>query len=263
MINNFVYIITEGVLDVTFLVQILRTYYGGKVLRKRSDLPEKAALWLSSFKWPAGENITRRAVPAPAFLQFERKNRFMGIRNAEGLSNIKKTVTADMTAFSRMQWKPEIFAIILDSDDIPPAKRFTDFISLLQEHEYPIPSDLEEIAESEKLRSGIFALPGNKQAGTLENLLLPLATHRFPSLTSAATKYVENWLETEEANLKDFREVRLPSGRKKAILSSMTSLLKPAKPIIASLEDQKWLPETPEICPSMKPFLYFLGSLLR
>jgi hypothetical protein len=261
--KTFVYVVTEGVLDVTFLVQILCAYCGGRVLRKKSDLPEKASLWLSSFKWPAGENIARRAVPAPAFLQFEETGCFMGIRNAEGLSNIQKTVSADMIAFSRMQWEPETFAIILDSDDIPPAKRFAEFLPLLHKHNYPLPSDLEEIAESEKLRSGIFAFPGKKREGTLEDLLLPLAAHRFPSLAHAATRYVEDWLRTDHATLQDFKEARLPSGRKKAILSSMTSLLKPAKPIIASIEDQKWLPETPETCLELEPFLRFLKSLLQ
>lgn len=60
----------------------------------------------------------------------------------------------------------------------------------------------------------------------------------------------------------DFKELHRPAAKSKAVLSSMTALLKPGKSIIASLEDQDWIPDEFEQCDTLVPFLRFLKELL-
>jgi hypothetical protein len=65
--RRFVYLITEGVLDVVFLTEIMRHRYSLAVVARKADLEIEAAKWLDHFKWPVGEDISRMAVPAPVF----------------------------------------------------------------------------------------------------------------------------------------------------------------------------------------------------
>ncbi|MEI7673621.1 MAG: DUF3226 domain-containing protein [Deltaproteobacteria bacterium] len=259
--SNFIYIIAEGVLDVVVIAQVLRRGFEATIVEQKLDLPTQAQNWLDTFKWPINDNIARRAVPAPAFVKSD--TFIVGLRNAQGLTNIKRTVNADMEAFLRMKWQPTAMGVILDADTEPPANRFADFATFLHAKGYPNPVNLDIVARSNGLRAGVFAFPGQGQPGTLEDVLLPLAAARFPDLSQHAYNYVNAWfLTTFALNHTDFNELRSPSGRKKAIISSILSLSKPAKPIAASVEDHHWIPKTPRACATLAPLMNFLDQLL-
>ncbi|MEW6742327.1 MAG: DUF3226 domain-containing protein [Planctomycetota bacterium] len=259
--SNFTYIVAEGVLDVVVLTQVLKHGFAFAVVERKSDLPGLAARWLTQFKWPVGNDIARRSVPAPAFLL--KDGWVIGLRNAQGLDNIKKTVRADTEAFLRLPWMPAAMGIVLDADDTPPANRFPDFAALLQTHGYPRPAALDTIARSGELRAGVFAFPGKGRPGTLEDILVPLGATRFPILSRHAERYVADWRSTDDAQTDaDFKELRSPSGPKKARLSAAVALLKPAKALPASIEDQGWVPADPRCCDALKPLMGFLDQLL-
>lgn len=94
-------------------------------------------------------------------------------------------------------------------------------------------------------------------------ILLPLAEIRFCDLNRHAGTYVEDWLRMDTtAGQADFKELKRPAGAKKAQVSAMVSLLKPAKPVAASIEDQSWVPDDPKDCPSLSPLMAFLEQLL-
>ena len=129
--KKFVYLIAEGVLDVVVLTQILRSEFKFDEVKRKADLPEEASKWLSQFKWPEGDDIKRRTVPAPAFLIDERF--CVAIRNSQGITNIRRTMISDHEAFLRLDLNPSAVGIVLDSDDVPPADRFNEFAELLEE----------------------------------------------------------------------------------------------------------------------------------
>ncbi|ACL06558.1 hypothetical protein Dalk_4882 [Desulfatibacillum aliphaticivorans] len=258
--SGYSYMIAEGVLDVVFLAQILKAF-GYGIVRKKSNLPEPAQNWLNQFKWPVDDNIERKAVPAPAILHCDAK--LIAIRNAQGLSKVRETLEADMEAFLRLKWKPDSLAIILDADDKTPKERFAEFAPMIREAGYPEPANLEEVANADELRSGIFSFPGDGRQGTIEDVLMPLSELRFPELSKHAEQYVQSWREKEGApEGKDFKEFRKPSGPLKARLSAAAALLKPGKPLNASIEDQKWIPDNLDECEELTALVGFLKNFL-
>jgi hypothetical protein len=265
--SSFVYIIAEGVLDVVVLSQVLTKGYGFNVIEKKSSLPEPAKLWLDQYKWPNGDDITRRAVPAPVILH--KDGTIIGLRNAQGLNAIENKITEDRQVFLRIPWHPSVIGVILDADDAPIASRFNEFSEMLGRNGYPTPLNIGIVECLDNIRSAIFSFPGHGQQGTLEDALLPLANTRFPDLFQHAstyvrnwTDYVRNWTETHPTS-RDFREFRKPSGEKKAILSAMAAILKPAKPLNSTIEDHNWVPNNLESCSALDPLKIFLDQLLN
>ena len=259
--KQFAYLVTEGVLDVVFLTQVLRAGFGFVVIDRKSNLPQQAADWLGNFKWPVADDISRLAVPAPVFLQ--RDDCLVSLRNAKGTGNIQKILQADQEAFFRFQLRPQAIGIVLDADDLPPSERFSQFANLLSESNYPRPQSLEAIILENGVRSGIFSFPGKGMLGTIEDVLLPLGLTRFPRLAHTAGEYVESWIKNDAAGPSDdFRELRKPAGSKKAKLSAMAAVLKPAKSLNASMEDQKWIPAQLDGCAELMPLIEFLRNLL-
>lgn len=260
--SNFTYIIVEGVIDVVLLTRVLRQGYGFTIIDKMSQLPSPAKDWLKEFKWPIGEDISRRAVPAPAILTKE--NMTIGLQNGQGLTVIAQKAKNDKERFLRIGWAPSALAVILDADNAPPLARFDEFATLLAELGYPQPHSLDKVVESGGKRSGVFAFPGQGLPGTIEDVLLPLADKRFPALSQYADEYVSGWEQQDEAKTSDdFKEFREPSGHKKARLSAIAAMLKPGKPLNASVEDQKWVPDNPRTSAALKPLMDFLDQLLR
>jgi len=260
--SNFTYIIAEGVIDVVLLTRVLRQGYGFAIIDKMSQLPPLAADWMKNFTWPVGEDISRRAVPAPAILA--KGNMTIGLQNGQGLTVIRRKTKEDEERFFRIGWRPSAWAVILDADNDPPSTRFDEFATLLAELGYPKPNSLDKVVESGGKRSGVFAFPGQGLPGTIEDVLLPLADKRFPVLNQYADEYVSGWEQQDEAKTNDdFKEFREPSGHKKARLSAIAAMLKPGKPLNASVEDQKWVPDNPRTCAALKPLMDFLDQLLR
>jgi hypothetical protein len=260
--KRFIYLITEGVIDVVLLTEVLRKGFGFEVIKHESNLPQPAAAWLKLIiSWPVKGFIDRKAVPAPSFLV--NGDVWVGVRNAQGIENIRTTIELDHGAFLRSDVTPVATGIILDADDGPPSHRLAEFADLLAEQRLPRPLVLDEVAISNGVAAGVFAFPGQGFPGTIENVLVPLATNRFPTLSAHANQYVDDWLATDDSKSSaDFKEFRKPSGRKKAFLSAMVSLLKPAKGLQASIEDHRWIPGQVDDVVALKPLLDFLRRLL-
>lgn len=133
---------------------------------------------------------------------------------------------------------------------------------MLGKQHFPRPQTLDDVASANGLRAGVFAFPGQGSPGTLEDVLLPLAATRFPELWKHADQFVQDWLATDIANSgSDFKELRKLSGPKKARLSTMVALLKPAKPLKASIEDHRWFPDDMAVRSELNPLIEFLNKL--
>jgi len=86
--SSFVYLLAEGVTDVTLITRVLRRYLSMTRIKTRADLPDGAKTWLDGFRWPVGGDIARLAVPAPVFMR--RSGVLVAIRNAQSLDQIHR-----------------------------------------------------------------------------------------------------------------------------------------------------------------------------
>lgn len=254
--KRFVYIITEGVLDVIFLTELMRQRYSLSEVTRKTSLPSEAAQWLEQFKWPVGDDISRMAVPAPAFLQNDQF--IIGVRNARGIGEISKKIRLDKEAFLRIPWSPSAIAVVLDADNESPLDRFGEFASLLESHAFPRPTSLGSVLTKDAIQTGIFAFPDCVSRGSIEDVILPVGELRFPALFAHASQFVEKW--PPDAG-EEFAELTV-TGRKKAVLSAMASLLKPGKNLNASIHDHEWIPSDSDACAVLKPTLAFFDAFL-
>ncbi len=262
--SSFIYLIAEGVTDTTLITRVLLRYLSMRRIETRSDLPEQARTWLDGFKWPAGWDIARLAVPAPVFMQ--RDGALVAIRNAQGLSRIQTTLDADNEALVRIDWRPDALGILLDADNKNPYERFVTTRDKLKRFDsFPSLASLrrvEEVAnpEGDDRRAGVFVFPDATTPGTAESLLLPLGEAAFPELHGASQRFVASW-NRDHGHETPFKELRKPAGVSKAQLSTMAALLKPGKNLNASLHDQEWVPprDVPDI---LKPLFEFLQALV-
>lgn len=264
--SAFFYIVTEGVHDVAFLGRLLAVAHGASRIRKLEDLDDSLRGWLGGFKWPnksgAHHDIARLAVPAPVFYRLA-TNQVVALRNAQGLTEIGKTLEIDLEAFSRVQSGPEAIGVVLDSDDEPADQRFAKLKTALEAVKLPAPSSLGQVSDG-RPRVGVFALPEPGAAGTLEDVLLALGDTAYPELCAAARGYADQWRQKVDAEptTSDWKELRKPAGAKKATIGAMTAVLKPGKSTQVSLEDNRWVSEQTKALACLQPSLAFLSALL-
>lgn len=264
--SAFFYIVTEGVHDVAFLGRLLSVAHGASRIKKLEDLDDGLRGWLGGFKWPsrsgAHHDIARLAVPAPAFYRLA-TNEVVALRNAQGLTEIGKTLEIDIEAFSRAQTGPEAIGVVLDSDDEPAEQRFAKLKTSLEAVKLQAPSSL-GVVSSGSPRVGVFALPEPGTAGTLEDVLLALGDAAYPELSAAARGYADQWRQKADAQptAPDWKELRKPAGAKKATIGAMTAVLKPGKSTQVSLEDNRWVSEHTKALACLQPSLAFLSALL-
>ena len=104
-------------------------------------------------------------------------------------------------------------------------------------------------------------MPDNASAGTLETLLLQVAALNYPSLLQSAEAHVANF---PHAGLTaaDQRECNKNAGRNKAVVGTMSAILKPGKAIQVSIEDNRWLEGPALALPGIADLLRFLTDLL-
>lgn len=264
--SAFFYIVTEGVHDVAFLGRLLSVAHGASRIKQLEDLDDALRGWLDGFKWPnksgAHHDIARLAVPAPAFYRLA-TNEVVALRNAQGLTEIGRTLEVDLEAFSRMHIGPEAIGVVLDSDDEPADQRFAKLKTALEAVKLPAPSSLGAVSEGSP-RVGVFALPEPGAAGTLEDVLLALGDAAYPELAAAARGYADHWRQKADAEptTPDWKELRKPAGAKKATIGAMTAVLKPGKSTQVSLEDNRWVSEETKALACLQPCLAFLSALL-
>lgn len=264
--TSFGYLLTEGVHDVAFLGKLLTVCWGASRVGTLEELDPAPRAWMGAFKWPmprgARTPIDRLAVPAPVFYRLQ-AGTLVALRNAQGLTEIGRTLEIDLEAFTRTPGGPDAIGIVLDNDDAPADERFRKLEKTLQAAKLGVPSVLGEVALGPP-KVGVFTFPAPGKAGTLEDVLLPLGEAAYPALSAAARGYAEQWRKNAdgEPTVSDWREIKKPAGAKKATIAAMTAILKPGRSTQASLEDNRWLSEQTKGLPGVLPCVTFLRALL-
>lgn len=272
--NSFVYVVTEGVHDVTFLGKLLGREHGAKQIVTDDGLDDVHQKWLKvTGKWPGTTlvkgvqrfQIDRFAVPAPAFYRLP-DERTVALRNAEGIDKITSIIEGDMVFFER-EGTPDVIGIVLDSDEKDPAVRLQSLNESLREKKVnlSIPPSWGEISTGSP-RVGVFSLPEPGVAGTLEDLLLALGKVAYPELLASADDYAQRWQShlqsTGTIAHGDWKGLRKPAGVKKATITAMTAMLKPGKAMHMSLQDHGWISATTKDVPALTACITFLRDLL-
>jgi hypothetical protein len=111
-------------------------------------------------------------------------------------------------------------------------------------------------------KTGIFVLPNCNASGGLEEVLIECGRTVYPDLHTAADSYVQSVdLGSVAYTPDDMSEMRTPQGPVKAIVGSMSSVLKPGSTIQVSLLRDRWISPQTMGTPSVAALVTFLKSL--
>lgn len=250
------FFVVEGPHDVWFVYRLLSAF-AFKLVKQKDDLD---SFWqnLVPSSFPPDGDLQKR-VPVPTFLQSDTHS--IAISSAIGDSRLIQTVEENAAQI-------EIdkicgIGILLDSDQQLSAAERYDAIKIgLLSKGFTLPDNPGEITEK-PLRMGAFVLPDNQNPGTLEDLLLECASQIYPNLLQNATTYINSVSTDDELIADDLKDFEKPSGRNKAIVGSIASVLRPGKAVQVSIQDNRWLRDDALKIARVKAVQDFLAKLLE
>lgn len=251
------YLVVEGPHDVAFVGRLLRPF-GLRRVRLISDLDP---FWtdLVPGTFPHSGDLLKR-VPVPTF--FADETHSVAVDSAIGDSRIAQTVQESLVYISTVQLTG--IGLILDADaQDSPSDRFRSVKDRLAQLgvSLALPDAPGQILKGAP-RSGMFILPDNAAAGTLEDLLLECAALAYPQLLQGAKAFVRD-VDVAVLTREDRREFERPAGRDKAIVNSIGSVLKPGKSIQVSIQDNRWVGEHALSIARIQAMQTFLAELLE
>jgi hypothetical protein len=216
--------------------------------------------------YPQGGDLLARH-PVPLFLVND-DGQSVALVVAAGISKVRQRLNNALNVLSRT---PDSVGVILDADsEESPSTRFKTLVEGFKKEgsasaRLAWPSKPGELSRT-NTKTGVFILPDNQGQGTLEDLLLEAAEVAYPDLLKAAKQYTdliseETAREGGKLDKSDLKEFLKPAGRQKAIVASMTGILKPGKTVAVSIQDTRWL--DPDFSgPRILDFQSFLDQLI-
>lgn len=259
---KYSFIVAEGSHDIEFLAQILKSYS----LRRITKLANLDPYWdiLVPRKFPIDDDLIQR-VPVPTF--FQNNELSVALHYAVGDSKLVRTVSQNLSILPVTSTTSGI-GIILDADTQElPTKRFsalkeklTDPKLNLTQLQLSLPQSPGVVTQG-SLRCGIFVIPDNSSQGTLEDILIECAARNYPDLLNLSKNYIDN-INTSLLTEKDLEEFKKSAGKNKAILSGITSILKPTRPLAASLQDNRWIDEETLKLDRLVAIRNFVGEII-
>jgi hypothetical protein len=232
---KYAYLVVEGPHDVEFVGRLLKPYQLKRVSLDAALDPYWRPLVPSKF--PFEGDLSKR-VPVPTF--FASSDVSVAVNAAGGDSQIALRVEETLAVLSST--KPDAIGVLLDADSQRlPAQRFGAVRENLNQLGLTLPAQ-PGIVSPLAPRSGIFVLPDNQTAGTLEDLLIDCAQSNYPGLLASAQALVSSVQPGDPAfTEEDMRDFRKPAGAKKATVACIAGILKPGKAIQVSIQDNRWL----------------------
>jgi hypothetical protein len=186
-------------------------------------------------QFPHADDLLRR-MPVPTF--FKSDTHSIALHSAIRDTNIINTIEETLAITSWEANRLVGLGIVLDADSkVSPKERFDNIKDRLQPldliSELP---DLPGTVAMGKPRCGIFIMPDNRSAGTLEDLLLECAEQVYPSLLQC-TQELTNCVEpivTQFEKKSERRDFEKPAGRKKVTVGCIANVLRPGKSVQVS-----------------------------
>jgi len=255
--TKYGYVVVEGPHDVEFVARVLKVYGFQRVLNF-SDLDDYWTRLVPTSFPPNGDLLKR--VPVPLFVQNDTYS--IAIHSAMGIDRIVERIEESIVLIDRSELTS--IAVVLDSDlKVDPSTRYTALREKIRPLGVNLPEQPGEIAVNE-LRAGVFVLPDNNSMGTLEDVLLDCASVVYPSLLNGAEAFVAGVdLQGDEFVQKDREDFGKPAGRKKAIISCISGILRPGKAIQVSIQDNRWLDTRVHNRPLMHAIFTFFEGLFE
>ena len=250
---RYCYIVAEGIQDIEFLICLLKS----RGLRRVTRLSSLDPFWqpLVPKTFPVDGDLMKR-VPVPVFLQNTELS--VALHNAIGITRLSNTIEESLALIPASQISG--IGLVLDADDEQtPQKRFEELISKLSPFGLSVPSVPGEVMKGSP-RCGIFITPNNSESGTLENILLECAQVNYPDLINLSTNYVYGIDATQLTN-SDLKELNKPAGKNKAVVSCISSILRPGKALQVSIQDNRWIDEQTMALDSVKVVKIFLDEV--
>jgi hypothetical protein len=249
------YLVVEGPHDVELVAQLLRPHGLARVQLER-DL-DAFFVPLVPRTYPPNGDLLKR-VPVPLFLQSA--THVVAVHSAVGDTRLIATIgeNAVLLDVARLT----AIGVLIDSDDDSPIDRYNKIRDGLRSRGYQFPDQPGDVTAG-PLRLGGFVLPDNLAAGTLEDILLECAQHVYPGLLATAITHVDSAAQDSSLVKKDLEESQSRSGRSKAIVGSIASVLRPGKAVQVSLQDNRWLRDTALALPRVRAIQQFLMTLLE
>lgn len=249
---HYSYLLVEGPHDREFICRLLKPASTQRV----QLLPELDPFWvkLVPTTFPHKDELNR-LVPVPLFLTSPTHQ--IAIQVAGG-DQFGKTLEQSLSMLPRAV---DSLGIILDADSTrSPADRFQVVADDLTGRGMPSVAQPGVIAAGPP-PTGIFVIPDNLAAGTLESLLLDCGQLEYTSLLSSARDYLRS-IDLSALQHDDLKEFNKPAGRDKAVIHAMASILKPGKTIHVSIQDNRWVSANAVTLPRIAALSQFLRTLL-
>lgn len=227
------YFVVEGPHDVEVVGRLL----GERGYRRRRDFAGLDPYWgrLVPRTFPIDGDLLRR-VPVPVF--FDTMDWSVAVHSAIGVHAVGKTVRTSLLALGPLDG----LGVVIDADyEVSARQRWEALRATIPVDDC---GEAPGIVGTGSPRAGIFVLPDNARAGTLEDVLLACAEKTYPKLLGSVRLLVDGLDlrdgETfrDKADRSDFEK---PSGRAKAIVGCVGSVLRPGKSIQVSIQDNRWL----------------------
>ena len=145
-----------------------------------------------------------------------------------GKNNFKNEFPALLNRFAAVK----IYAIIRDADTDPEGT-FTSVINLLRKYEQPHPADTGSFSEErDKVKVGVFIMPGNREEGMLEDLCLKtVENHPIIGCVDSFIHCLESILEKRgkdqsRGNVKEYFPNNISKARAQTFLAGKHDLVK-------------------------------------
>lgn len=188
---RYVHVAVEGPHDIEFVGRFLRLHGLERVRDKNQLAPFWTPLLPTTWPAPKGSTDLLKRVPVPVFFQGQEVS--VALDSAMGDSQLLRSAI-NTRATVELPGGETLHAIgvVLDSDQgEPPMARFTKIAKGLAAEKLPLATAPGQVL-SGLPRLGIFVLPDNAAAGTLEDLLIECAEKQYPQLLASARTHIES-----------------------------------------------------------------------
>lgn len=266
MARRTTYIIVEGPHDSSVVGAVLRR--NGLGLSPVSRLNDVDEFWKEviprTFPPIASDGEPQFGrVRVPDFYQTE--NHSVAIQTAGGLTQLVTTLNDDLQQLSQL---PDAIGFIIDTDNEDANAAFTGIIKKVS----ALKVALKFSEQSGKTlegppRTGVFVLPNNIDAGTLEDTMLECAGSAYPQLLPVAESAVETVTAALKANAdwlpkKERTDFEKPFGPNKSRIGVIGAILKPTYAIGNTYRQHNWITDETLKLPKLSQLSTFLTELL-
>jgi hypothetical protein len=252
------FLVVEGPHDVEFVYRLLRPF-GLQRIRQEPGL-DRFLEPLIPRKYPPDGDLQKR-MPTPLFLQSP--THALAIHSATGDSRLVETVQENLAVLDLGRLTG--VGILLDADrdkTVSAAERYADIQGRMNGIGVPLSGAAGAVTDAGPKR-GCFVLPDNAADGTLEDILLECAQAVYATMLAGASTHVDAAMNDTALRAEDLEHIQKPSGRQKAIVGSIASILRPGKATQVSLQDNRWLRGPTLQLPRVKAVQGFLATLFE